>query len=255
MRRRGHEIKIHLLQYVFTTRLLARFHYVFSGFSRSRWDFSGQNEFLPTQHRLEQFPTIWRSARRSHRPKSSSGCARGPAPPRRPRQPRSPPDAPVLVRGPGDSVLRVGPLDAVVAPGGPIPPRTATRPWLTQSTPHRSQVSAAMLPARGGARSARRGWRHSPAGGFPHFRKPAASPAPDHPGAFASRISPGRKIVLQGKFGRYRLCLGFFRSSVPTCENGRGEPPKMRRFPLAILLSIVVTVPLGCGGVAPRGCR
>ena len=32
--------------------LLARFHYVFSGFSRSRWDFSGQNDFLPTQHRL-----------------------------------------------------------------------------------------------------------------------------------------------------------------------------------------------------------
>ena len=52
MTRRGHEIKIHFLQYVFTTRLLARFHYVFSGFSRSRWDFSGQNEFLPTQHRL-----------------------------------------------------------------------------------------------------------------------------------------------------------------------------------------------------------
>ena len=55
MRRRGHEIKIHLLQYVFTTRLLARFHYVFSGFSRSRWDFSGQNEFLPTQHRLARW--------------------------------------------------------------------------------------------------------------------------------------------------------------------------------------------------------
>ena len=52
MTRRGHEIKIHLLRYVFTTRLLARFHYVFWGFSRSRWDFSGQNEFLPTQHRL-----------------------------------------------------------------------------------------------------------------------------------------------------------------------------------------------------------
>jgi hypothetical protein len=93
----------------------------------------------------------------SDRPKSSSGCARGPAAPRRPRQPRSPPDAPVLVRGPGDSVLCVGPLDAVVAPGGPIPPRTATRPWLTQTTQHRLQVSVAMLPARGGARSARRG--------------------------------------------------------------------------------------------------
>jgi len=48
----GHEIKIHFLQYIFTTRLLARFHYVLSGFFRSKWDFSGQNEFLPTQHRL-----------------------------------------------------------------------------------------------------------------------------------------------------------------------------------------------------------
>ena len=50
----GHEIKIHFLQYIFTTRLLARFHYVLSGFFRSKWDFSGQNEFLPTQHRLVQ---------------------------------------------------------------------------------------------------------------------------------------------------------------------------------------------------------
>ena len=58
MTRRGHEIKIHLLQYVFTTRLLARFHYVFSGFSRSRWDFSGQNEFLPTQHRLASYLNV-----------------------------------------------------------------------------------------------------------------------------------------------------------------------------------------------------
>ena len=53
---RGHEIKIHFLQYIFTTRLLARFHYVLSGFFRSKWDFSGQNEFLPTQHRLAQSP-------------------------------------------------------------------------------------------------------------------------------------------------------------------------------------------------------
>ena len=47
MTRRVAEIKRNFLNYVFTTRLLARFHYVFSGISRSGSRFMGQNEFLP----------------------------------------------------------------------------------------------------------------------------------------------------------------------------------------------------------------
>ena len=39
-------------------------------------------------------------------------------------------------------------------------------------------------------------------GRLPALSKPAASPAPDHPGAFANRISPGRITVLQGRPGR-----------------------------------------------------
>ena len=46
------EIKISYLQYVFTTRVLATFHYDFSGNFLANARFQWQNEFLPTQDRL-----------------------------------------------------------------------------------------------------------------------------------------------------------------------------------------------------------
>ncbi len=50
----GIEIKISCLQYVFTTRVLATFHYDSSGNFLVNARFQWQNEFLPTQDRLEQ---------------------------------------------------------------------------------------------------------------------------------------------------------------------------------------------------------
>ncbi len=48
----GIEIKIRFWQHVFTTRVLAMFHYDFSGNLLVDARFQWQNEFLPTQHRL-----------------------------------------------------------------------------------------------------------------------------------------------------------------------------------------------------------
>ncbi len=50
------EIKISYLQYVFTTRVLATFHYDFSGNFLANVRFQWQNEFLPTQDRLGRPP-------------------------------------------------------------------------------------------------------------------------------------------------------------------------------------------------------
>ncbi len=52
MTRSGIEIKINYLQYVFTTRVLATFHYDSSGNFLANARFQWQNEFLPTQDRL-----------------------------------------------------------------------------------------------------------------------------------------------------------------------------------------------------------
>ena len=52
---------------------------------------------------------------------------------------------------------------------------TPTPPWLTLST-DRSQVSAAMLPARARCQKCQKGAAALSAEGFPHFRKPPAKP-------------------------------------------------------------------------------
>src|SRR5271165_1465671 len=52
MTRSGQRIKTQFLQYVFTTRHWGRFHYGFSRNLAVEVVLRGQNEFLPTQHRL-----------------------------------------------------------------------------------------------------------------------------------------------------------------------------------------------------------
>src|SRR5271166_1581360 len=83
----GHEIKISNLENVFTTWILALFHYVFSGVLQPKCGFGRQNEFLPTQHRLEgegetrssnepaghPFPTQLRPARKTPVPLCFTG--------------------------------------------------------------------------------------------------------------------------------------------------------------------------------------
>jgi hypothetical protein len=72
------EIKINFLNYIFTTRLLAQFHYTFPGFSRSERRFRGQNEFLPTQARLARRVAADASIASEKRHKTATGIDRRP---------------------------------------------------------------------------------------------------------------------------------------------------------------------------------
>src|SRR5271165_3752637 len=58
MTRSGQRIKTQFLKYVFTTRHWGRFHYGFSRNLAVDVVFRGQNEFLPTQHRLDSYRAI-----------------------------------------------------------------------------------------------------------------------------------------------------------------------------------------------------